>query len=194
MPVAADLPPLQGDVAKHRYSELLELVGRDRDREAFAELFQYFAPRVKAFLRKLSADDALAEEIAQDVMVTVWRKAEQYDREQACASTWIFRIARNRRIDAARRASRPSFDEHDPIFLPSAPIAPDAAFDALETEDRVRAALTGLPPEQVHLLSLAFYEGLSHAEIAERTSIPLGTVKSRICLAFAKLRGKLADD
>ena len=98
---------MQAENAKNRYSALLEAVGKSRDREAFAEIFQYFAPRVKAFLRKLAADDALAEEIAQDVMVTVWRKAEQFDRAQASASTWIFRIARNRRIDAARRAGRP---------------------------------------------------------------------------------------
>jgi RNA polymerase sigma-70 factor, ECF subfamily len=190
----ADPPSMQGDAVKDYYSSLLEAVGNVRDRAAFAELFQYFAPRLKTFLRRMSADDALAEEIAQDVMVTVWRKAEQFDRDQASASTWIFRIARNRRIDAARRASRPAFDAEDPIFLPSAPISPDDAFDVGEIERQVRAALRDLPPEQVHLLQLAFYEGLSHAEIAERTSIPLGTVKSRIRLAFAKLRGKLADD
>jgi len=177
-----------------RYSALLEAVGRRRDKAAFAALFQYYAPRVKAFLRRMAADDALAEEIAQDVMVTVWRKAEQFDARQASASTWIFRIARNRRIDAARRAARPDLDGNDEAFQPSAPAAPDDALEAAETEGRVREALKNLPPEQIRLVTLAYYEGLSHTEIAECTNLPLGTVKSRIRLAFNKLRGLLSDD
>lgn len=179
---------------RDRFSALLAAVGQRRDKAAFAELFQYYAPRVKAFLRRMAADDALAEEIAQDVMVTVWRKAEQYDPAQASASTWIYRIARNRRIDAARRAARPDLDANEEAFLPSAPAAPDEALEALETEDRVRAALKNLPAEQIRLVTLAYYEGLSHTEIAERTDLPLGTVKSRIRLAFNKLRGLLSDD
>lgn len=179
---------------RERYSALLTAVGQRRDKAAFATLFQYYAPRVKAFLRRMSADDALAEEIAQDVMVTVWRKAEQFDARQASASTWIFRIARNRRIDAARRAARPDLDANDEAFQPSAPAAPDDALESVETEDRVRAALKILPAEQIQLVTLAYYEGLSHTEIAERTNIPLGTVKSRIRLAFNKLRGLLTND
>lgn len=179
---------------REHFSALLVAVGHRRDKAAFATLFQYYAPRVKAFLRRMSADDALAEEIAQDVMVTVWRKAEQFDPRQASASTWIFRIARNRRIDAARRAARPDLDANDDAFQPSAPAAPDDALEAAETEDRVRSALKILPAEQIHLVTLAYYEGLSHTEIAERTNIPLGTVKSRIRLAFNKLRGLLTDD
>ncbi|MET0545449.1 MAG: sigma-70 family RNA polymerase sigma factor [Caulobacterales bacterium] len=189
----ADPVSLSGDAAREHYSALLEAVGQHRDPVAFAALFAYFAPRVKAFLRRLSADDALAEEITQDVMVTVWRKAALYDRAQSSASTWIFRVARNRRIDAARRAAKPSLDADDPAFQPSAPAAPDDALETLETEVRVRDGLKALPHEQALLLRLAFYEGLSHAEIAERTKIPLGTVKSRIRLAFNKLRGRLGE-
>ncbi len=182
------------DAERDRYSALLEAVGRRRDKAAFAELFEYYAPRVKAFLRRMAADDALAEEIAQDVMVTVWRKAELFDRRQASASTWIFRIARNRRIDAARRAARPDLDAYEEALLPSSPAAPDDALETAETEGRVREALQELPAEQVRLVTLAYYEGLSHTEIAERTNLPLGTVKSRIRLAFNKLRGLLSDE
>jgi RNA polymerase sigma-70 factor (ECF subfamily) len=185
---------IQAAAARERYSDLLESVAQKGDRAAFAELFAYFAPRVKAFVRRMGTEDSAAEEIAQEVMVTVWRKAQLFDRAQASASTWIFRIARNRRIDVARRASRPDFDPEDPVFQPSAPAAPDDALDAAERETRVREAIAGLPPEQYDLLRLAFYEGLSHVEIAERTGAPLGTVKSRIRLAFAKLRVRLGDE
>tara|TARA_R110002072_G_scaffold150291_4_gene298583 strand:+ start:595 stop:1164 length:570 start_codon:yes stop_codon:yes gene_type:complete len=165
-----------------------------KDRAAFARLFAYFAPRVKSYLRRLATDDASAEEMTQEVMLTLWRKAGQFDPRQASASTWIFRIARNRRIDAARRANKPALDPEEPLLLPGSDIAPDDATEASEREDRVRAALTSLPEEQVTLLRLAFYDGLSHSEIAEREGLPLGTVKSRLRLAFDKLRGGLSRD
>ncbi|MFW5660462.1 MAG: sigma-70 family RNA polymerase sigma factor [Oceanicaulis sp.] len=166
---------------------LVEATAR-RDRKAFAALFEFYAPRVKSYLLRLNASDSLAEEIAQEVMLTVWRKADTFDRRQASASTWIFRIARNRRIDAARRAARPELDADDPMLRPSEPEAPDAALHAGAREARVRAALTGLPPEQVALLRMAFFDGLSHRDIADRVGVPLGTVKSRLRLAFDKLR------
>jgi RNA polymerase sigma-70 factor (ECF subfamily) len=164
------------------------------DRTAFAQLFTYYAPRVKAFLMRLAADDALAEELAQEVMLTVWRKAALFDRSQASASTWIFRIARNKRIDAARRAAKPALDAEDPSLLPPEAIAPDDAAHAGDREQRVREALQTLPDEQKSLLRRAFFDGLSHAEIAELEGLPLGTVKSRLRLAFGKLRQKLDPD
>ncbi|MFC4725825.1 sigma-70 family RNA polymerase sigma factor [Glycocaulis abyssi] len=173
---------------------LVEQTAR-QDRAAFATLFNFFAPRVKSYLLRLNADDALAEEIAQEVMLTVWRKAQQFDRTQASASTWIFRIARNRRIDVARRASKPALDPDEPSLLPAPEIAPDDAAHASARDLRVQAALKGLPPEQLSLLQLAFFDGLSHSEIADRLALPLGTVKSRLRLAFDKLRKHLdADD
>jgi RNA polymerase sigma-70 factor (ECF subfamily) len=176
------------------FSDKLVRIARDRDRTLFAELFAYYAPRVKSYLMRLGADPAHAEEIAQDVMVTLWRKADLYDPAQASVSTWIFRIARNRRIDAFRRAKKPALDPEEPMVLPAASEAPGAALDAAQTEAQVRAALADLPPEQLELVQLAFYEGLSHREIAEKLNIPLGTVKSRIRLAFAKLRPRLGED
>lgn len=176
---------------RERFADLLTAVAQSRDRSAFAEIFSYYGPRVKSYLVRLGADAALAEEIAQDVMVTVWRKADLFDRKLASVSTWIFRIARNRRIDLFRRAKKPDLDPEEPMILPSAVAAPDAAVDIAEVEEQVRAALTVLPPDQMQLLKLAFYDGMSHRDIAERLNLPLGTVKSRIRLAFQKLRPRL---
>ena len=183
-----------GDAERARFADLLVAVAELQDRDAFAELFAYYAPRVKSYLLRLGADSALAEEIAQDVMVTVWRKAGLFDRAQASVSTWIFRIARNRRIDLFRRSKRPELDPEEEMILPSGVEAPDARIEAMETEARVRAAMKDLPEEQVLLLKLAFYEGLSHSEIAARLGAPLGTVKSRIRLAFAKMKVRLGDE
>ena len=177
-----------------RYADLMAQVATRQDRAAFSELFAFFAPRVKSYVLRLGCADAMAEEISQDVMVTVWRKASLFDRRQASVSTWIFRIARNRRIDLYRRAAKPELSEDEPLIQPSAPAAPDEALDASERDARVRAALLELPAEQSDLLRLAYYEGLSQSEIAEKTGMPLGTVKSRIRLAFEKLRKQLDED
>ena len=127
-------------------------------------------------------------------MLTVWRKAHQFDRAQASASTWIFRIARNRRIDAVRRANRPEPDAADPSLHPPEAPQPDDMAHAADRETRVRAAMAQLPEEQMVLLRLAFFEGLSHRDIADQIGAPLGTVKSRLRLAFDKLRKSLNRD
>jgi RNA polymerase sigma-70 factor, ECF subfamily len=176
------------------FADLLVLVATRQDRTAYAELFSYYAPRVKSYLMRLGADNAQAEEIAQDVMVTVWRKAGLFDRRQASVSTWIFRVARNRRIDVFRRTKRPELDPDEEMILPAGVEAPEHRVEAAETEARVREAMKGLPEEQLELLKLAFYDGLSHREIAEKLDVPLGTVKSRIRLAFAKMKAKLGDE
>lgn len=165
-----------------------------RDRTAFASLFNFYAPRVKAYLMRLNAPDSLAEELTQEVMLTVWRKSESFDPELASASTWIFRIARNRRIDAARRASKPELDGEDPSLQPPEIEAPDLAAHATGRESHVRDALSALPEEQVKLLRMAFFDGLSHRDIADRIGVPLGTVKSRLRLAFDKLRKVLDQE
>jgi RNA polymerase sigma-70 factor (ECF subfamily) len=177
-----------------RFADLVVRVAEKQDRTAFAELFSYYAPRVKSYLMRLGADGAGAEEITQDVMVTVWRKAGLFDRGQASVSTWIFRIARNRRIDVFRRTKRPDLDPEEAMILPAAVEAPGDRIEAMETEALVREAMRDLPEEQLLLLRLAFYEGLSHREIAEKLDVPLGTVKSRIRLAFAKMKSRLPND
>ena len=177
-----------------RFADLLVAVAEKQDRAAFSELFAYYAPRVKSYIMRLGSDNAQAEEISQDVMVTVWRKASLFDRSQASVSTWIFRIARNRRIDVFRRTKKPDLDPEETMLLPSGVEAPDARVDAMETEARVRAAMKDLPGEQLQLLQLSFYEGLSHSEIAAKLDVPLGTVKSRIRLAFSKMKANLDED
>jgi RNA polymerase sigma-70 factor, ECF subfamily len=176
---------------RDRFADLMEAVAIHKDKAAYGELFAYYGPRVKAYLMRLGADNALAEELAQDVMVTVWRKADLFDRTQASVSTWLFRVARNKRIDAIRRTTKPELDPNDPLLLPSAPPAADQLITGAERDQLVRAAIVDLPEEQRQLLQQAFYDGLSHREIAEQTGTPLGTVKSRLRLAFLKLRSKL---
>jgi RNA polymerase sigma-70 factor (ECF subfamily) len=182
-------PPVQ----RETLDALVDATAR-QDRTAFAELFNFFAPRVKSYLLRLNAGDALAEEITQEVMLTVWRKASQFDSSQASASTWIFRIARNRRIDAARRAAKPELEADEPALLPPEVEAPDLAAHASARDVRVHAAMKDLPDDQLSLLRLAFFDGLSHREIADQLDLPLGTVKSRLRLAFDKLRKHLSLD
>jgi len=172
----------------------MEAIANHQDRAAFAELFAWYAPRVKGYLLRLGADDSLAEELSQDVMVTIWRKADLFDRRQASVGTWVFRIARNRRIDAIRRARKPELDPNDQSLLPPPLESAEDVIDGVDREARVRLAMVDLPDEQKILLKQAFYDGLTHREIAETTGIPLGTVKSRLRLAFQKLRARLPGD
>lgn len=164
------------------------------DRTAFAELFAYYAPRVKGYLLRLGLEAGQAEEVAQEVMLAVWRKAASFDPAQATVSTWIFRIARNRRIDVFRREHKGALDPDDPSFQPAAEALPDAALEGAARDVAVRAAMAELPDEQRDLVRCAFYEELSHGQIAAKTGLPLGTVKSRLRLAFAKLRLRLGGE
>ncbi len=157
-----------------------------QDKDAFAELFAHFAPRVKSFLMKSGTSPDMAEECAQDVMVTLWRKAAMFDPAKASVSTWIFTIARNRRIDILRKERRP-----EPEELPWGPEAePDQEETvALQQEtQKLGAALAELPEKQRTLIEKAYFGDLSHSEIAEQTGLPLGTIKSRIRLALERLR------
>jgi RNA polymerase sigma-70 factor, ECF subfamily len=176
---------------RERHADCMVKIASDQCRESFAELFAFYAPRLKSYMQRLGAVESEAEELVQEVMVTVWRKAGMYDRQQASVSTWIFRVARNRRIDAQRRMTRPELEPDEPMLQPAAAEQPDAAVARGQMEEKVRAAMANLPEEQLVLLQAAFYDGLSHTEIAEAYGIPLGTVKSRIRLAFAKMRGGL---
>jgi RNA polymerase sigma factor (sigma-70 family) len=178
------------------YVTLVAAVAERRDREAFARLFDHFGPRVNAYLVRLGVDRAAAEEMTQDVMVTLWRKADLFDPAKSSLATWLYRVARNRRIDALRRDR---LDFHDPaeygLDIPDESIADvGTMMDVQAREGLVRTAMSGLPEEQLGLVRLAFFEGLSHSQIAERTGLPLGTVKSRLRLAFTRLRRALESD
>lgn len=173
---------------------LMAAVAQRRDKSAFARLYGHFAPRLKSFLLKAGMDDGSAEELAQETMITVWRKAEQFDPKKAAVSTWIFTIARNRRIDLLRREARPEPDAEELARHQDAPAQPDDILDEAVTGAAVRAALSGLPDQQREVLELSFYGELSHGLIAEKLNVPLGTVKSRIRLALTRLRGELQDE
>ncbi|GAB5456745.1 MAG: sigma-70 family RNA polymerase sigma factor [Henriciella sp.] len=179
---------------RERLADCIEQVASAQSRSAFAEVFEYFAPRLKSYLMRLGSDSSSAEEIMQEVMLNVWRKAGQYDRRQASVSTWIFRIARNRRIDTLRRTNKPELDADDPMLQPAPAEQPDITVNRVQLESKVRDVIETLPEEQLVLLKAAFYEGLSHSEIAKSYGLPLGTVKSRIRLAFMRLRGSLERD
>lgn len=176
-----------------RLPALLSLVARQQDRAAFAELFGYFAPRLKSYLMRLGSDEGLAEEVVQEVMITVWRRAGSFDPALAGVSTWVFTIARNRRIDRLRREKRPEAIATDPAFVPEPAEAADVVIETAQLGDRLRQAIAGLPPEQSDLLKMAYYQDKSHSAIAAETRLPLGTVKSRIRLALMRLRQSIGE-
>lgn len=181
---------VQADNVETDWAALVQRVRDHQDKAAFAALFRHFAPRVKAFLMKSGADAGLAEECAQDVMATLWQKAHLFDPARASVATWVFTIARNKRIDALRKARRA-----EPEDLPWGPEPePDQAevFEAQQETDKLGQALAQLPEKQRALIERAFYGDLSHSEIATETGLPLGTIKSRIRLALDRLRQQMS--
>jgi RNA polymerase sigma-70 factor, ECF subfamily len=176
---------------RERHADCMAAIADHRSKPAFAELFDYYAPRLKSYMLRLGAGESEAEELAQDVMITVWQKAGMYDRKQASVSTWLFRIARNRRIDAQRRQRRPELSADDPVLRPPEIDQPEDLMARGQMEVIVRDELVKLPADLRLLLQAAFYDGLSHTEIARAFNLPLGTVKSRIRLAFLRLRGEI---
>ncbi|MCC7253916.1 sigma-70 family RNA polymerase sigma factor [Hyphomicrobium sp.] len=174
-------------------ADLLQRVAANGDVEAFRALFEAYAPRVKSYMLRQGADPATAEELAQETLLAVWRKAALYSDEKGSATTWIFTIARNLRIDRLRKEVvwQPLPENNDE--QPSPDPAPDEELSERERGERVRAMLAELPPDQAAVVTLAFVEGLSHGQIAARLGLPLGTVKSRMRLAYQKIRDALED-
>ena len=159
------------------------------DREAFAQLFGAYAGKVKGYLVRLGAPSAAAEDLMQDAMVSVWRRAASFDATKAKASTWIFVIARNAWIDKLRRErTELAYRQTVLVSEESEDEAPDEAAMRGQTEDQVAAALATLSDEQRQVVQLSFFEDRPHSEIAAHLSLPLGTVKSRLRLALIKLR------
>lgn len=176
------------------FSRLAKRVAESQDKAAFEEIFDYFAPRLKAYLLRLGAQGGQAEELVQEVMITLWQKANLFDPSKSSLSTWLFRVARNRHIDSMRREKRGELDKDDPYLQPQGEVDAGEQVDADRRDERVRECLKALPEEQLFLVRLAFFKGLSHSQIAEETDLPLGTVKSRIRLAFSRLRRGLESD
>ena len=166
----------------------VRLIAEGRDRSAFAKLFQYFAPRLITFFAKTGLSRDASEEVVQETMIAVWNKAALYDPRQAGVSTWIFTIARNCRIDRARRDGRRSKVEMDAFEEPGLDASGEDYLLADERDSRIRAAIAALPPEQAAVVRLSFFAEKPQAEIATELGIPLGTVKSRLRLAMAKMR------
>ena len=174
-------------------SVLILDIARTRSRASFAELFSRFAPKLKGYLIKLGCRAEQAEELAQETLLMVWRKADYFDPSRAGASTWIFTIARNLRIDAIRRERRPDDWLVDPSLQPQAPSAADVVMAAGEREAKLREAIVALPQDQADVVRMSFFSDKPHSEISLELGVPLGTVKSRLRLAMTRLRAALEE-
>jgi len=174
-------------------SLLVLRIASGRDRAALTALFGLYGPRVKSMMLKLGAGDALAEDLVQETFLTVWRKAALYSNQRGAASTWIFTIARNLRIDQLRRQSNKPYEDLEKLELASDSPSGSVLVEQHQVIDRVTAAIATLPHEQQEVVRLSFINDLAHAQIAETVGIPLGTVKSRLRLAYERLRPMLED-
>ena len=173
--------------------QLVNAIADGRDREAFAELFRYFAPRLKGFGLRRGVDAGAAEELAQETMLTVWRKADSFDPGRATVSTWIFTILRNKSIDLFRRETYPEADLSEVSDTAADDRSPDESLSLSEASRAVSSVMKSLPDEQLAIVRKAFFEGKSHRAIADEMKLPLGTVKSRIRLALARMRVALPE-
>lgn len=184
-------------VSPERHATLIVRIADHADKAAFAELFAYFAPRLKGFLMRGGSPADTAEDLSQEAMLMVWRKAAQFDPGRAGAATWIYTIARNLRIDAGRRGVLETISD-DALEQAERSLSEDGAVDdtsrwveASQRDARVREAVQRLPDEQSKVVMMAFFHGLAHADVARELALPLGTVKSRLRLATQKLRSML---
>ena len=168
-------------------------IAQTRDRNAFKKLFAAFAPKIKSFAMRNGVGPELAEEVVQETFIRVWRKAEQFDPRKASASTWLYTIARNQRIDLLRKRHRPEPDYEDPAFIPEPEPQPTEIIVRSQEASRLKECMGALSPEQQEVLKLSFMEELPHVEVAEKLGIPLGTVKSRIRLAMKHIRAEIGD-
>jgi RNA polymerase sigma-70 factor (ECF subfamily) len=175
-------------------AQLVERIGARRDREAFRQVFDHFAPRVRGFLIRRGLPPGQADDLTQETLLAIWRRAESYDVTKSAVSTWVYTIARNLHIDQYRKGARADrVDLNDPSLRPGELPAADELYERGQDVSAVTEALDILPGDQRQVLELAFMEGLSHREVAERLALPLGTVKSRIRLAMDKLKLSLGD-
>ncbi len=188
--IAGSIPVSQTDGDP---SVWLRLVAVDRDKAALSQLFVMFAPKIKSMMLKLGAHGALAEDLVQETLLTVWRKAHLYSPQRGAPSTWIFTIARNLRIDQIRRQSNRPYEDLEKVELASDTPLGSVVAEQNQVIARVTKALDLLPIEQREVVHLSFIHDLAHAEIAAKIGIPLGTVKSRLRLAYDRLRPLLED-
>ncbi len=180
------------------WAPLLLRVAEERDRAAYAKIFDHFAPKVKNFallLRSSFTSQEMADELVQEVMLKVWLKAASFNPAKASVNTWIFTIARNSRIDYIRKMKRGDVQlDNEVLWEIVDEREPVASLEELRVQKHMRAHIDELPIEQADALKQIYLEGKSHAEVAEQSKLPLGTVKSRVRLAMNKLRAKLSDE
>ncbi|MEE2934170.1 MAG: sigma-70 family RNA polymerase sigma factor [Pseudomonadota bacterium] len=174
-------------------AQWLSSVAVCRDKKAFGYLFDHLAPKVKGFLRKNGTPEDSLDDLTQEVMFKLWRYAGHFDQRKGKVTTWVFTIARNARIDLIRKEKRPEPDINDPALVKEYPRGSDDILLSKQNSTRISEAIDELPDEQQEILKYAFYEEKSHAEIAMQTGLPLGTVKSRIRLAFQRLKKTLTE-
>jgi RNA polymerase sigma-70 factor (ECF subfamily) len=191
--LAMTIPVEQGGTASEagQFVKLLERVAASKDRAAFAALFDHFAPRVKSFMMRKGSTAEQAEDLVQETMIAVWSKAALYVSARGSVSTWIFTIARNLRIDRLRRERSSQYSDIDDYDAASDDVGQDEALGRLQEDSAVAKALAQIPPEQRELLILSYVEDLPQSEIAARLQIPLGTVKSRMRLAYRRMKKML---
>ena len=184
---------LGGGSDDERLAHWLSLVAEKRDKISFGYLFDHLAPKIKGFLRKNGTSEVSLDDLTQEVMIKIWRYAGHFDKKKGKVTTWVFTIARNARIDLIRKENRPEPDVNDPVMVNDPPHGSDDILFAKQTSTRISEAINDLPDEQQEILKYAFFEEKSHAEIAAQTGLPLGTVKSRIRLAFQRLKKTLTE-
>ncbi len=175
------------------HAGLLSRVANFRDRGAFADLFDHFAPRVKSFMMRKGASPEQAEDLVQETMISVWSKASLYVHDRGSVTTWIFTIARNLRIDRLRREKANLFSDMEDFDAPSDDVSAEVALGRFQEDGLVSKALQQIPEEQRQLLILSYVENIPQSEIAKRLQIPLGTVKSRMRLAYRRLQKLLEN-
>ena len=187
------LKVIKYDDKREYYSNLLEKIANS-DKNAFASLFAEISPKIKGFLMRLGSTDILAEEILQETMLAVWKKAGYFDKTKASPTTWLFTIARNKRIDFLRKESRPEIDSYDPVLISDNLDTPDISLEHKETSKTLLKQIESLPEKQTNLIKKYFFEDKTQSEISEELNIPLGTVKSSLRLGIAKLKKSLEKE
>ena len=183
---------LNDNVSQINYSFLIDEIANNQNKQAFIKLFNHFAPRIKSFVRKTGLSLNEAEDLAQETMITVWNKAKLFKSDKSAASTWIFAIARNKRIDHLRRQKHPLPHQDDLLLDSEIDLnTHELELEKEQTFNNIKLEITKLPKEQSDVLKKSFFEGMSHIEISKDLDIPLGTVKSRIRLALTSIRKKM---
>ena len=174
------------------WSTQMTAVSAQRDRASFMRIYDHFAPRLQRYLRNLGVAESIADELVQEALLTLWRKAAMFDPARASLSTWLYRVARNLYIDHVRKEPhwlpiQDGLDRLDLVESTRHDSQPESYFD----QDLLKQAIDGLPAMQAKLVRMCYLESKSHSEISRELDMPLGTVKSSLRRSFAKLQSSM---